>query len=456
MDLNSKKSKKNYDLTTGSVAKTLIAFALPFLFSSFMQAFYGAVDLFVAGRFAGSSAVSAVTIGSQIMYIVTSIVLGLSMGTTVMLGRKMGEQKQKELAEILGNSILIFFVLTIILTPLMLWQTTNLVALVQTPEKAVNEARQYITICSAGIPFIVGYNVISSILRGLGDSRTPMYFIGIACIINVILDFLLTGLFGMGTAGTAYATVTAQAVSFIFALFYIKKHGLPFSFTKKDICWKKSSVKGILTLGVPIASQDFLIQISFMVITVIANERGLVDSAAVGVVEKIIHFAFLVPSSFLSAISAITAQNTGAGKKERSIQTLKYGIYITGGYGILACILFELFPQAFTGFFSTDPAVIHSGNTYLRSYCIDCFLAGIAFSLNGYLCGINKSLIPFIHNVISIFLVRIPVAYMMSKMFTDSLFPMGLASPLGSLTSLLIILFYFKVIYKKTASHNNL
>lgn len=191
-----------------------------------------------------------------------------------------------------------------------------------------------------------------------------------------------------------------------------------------------------------------------MIITVIANERGLIDSATVGIVEKIIHFAFLVPTSFLSAISAITAQNTGARKKERSIQTLKYGIYITGGYGILSCILFELFPQAFTGFFSTDPAVIQSGTGYLRSYCTDCFLAGITFSLNGYLCGIGKSLVPFIHNVISIFLVRIPVAYIMSKMFTSSLFPMGLASPFGSLVSLFIIMVYFKFILntKKTFS----
>ncbi len=438
--------KENYDLTTGSVAGTLVSFALPFLFSNFMQAFYGAADLFVVGRYAGSSAVSAVTIGSQLMYIVTSIILGLSMGTTVMLGRRMGERDDKGLAKVLGNTVWIFSILSIILLPLLLWQAGNLVCLVQTPKEAVKEAVEYVAICSAGIPFVVAYNVISSILRGLGDSKTPMYFIGIACIVNVILDLVLAGAAGLGTAGTAVATVTAQAVSSVYAIWHLKRHGLPFLFTRKDICWERKNGIGIFKVGLPIASQDFLIQISFMVITVIANQRGLVDSAAVGVVEKIIHFAFLVPSAFLSAISAITAQNAGAGKEERAVLTLKYGIGITVAYGSLVCLASQLIPELMTGCFSTDGKVIRAGAGYLRSYSVDCILAGIVFSFNGYLCGMGRSLVPFLHNVASIFLIRIPLAYFASSHFSKTLLPMGFASPMGSLFSFFVIGAYFFIV----------
>lgn len=438
-----KHTREDYDLTKGSVAKTLIAFALPFLFSNFIQAFYGAADLFVVGQYAGSSAVSAVTIGSQLMYIVTSIILGLSMGTTVMLGRKMGEKDDRGLPLVLGNTIWIFSLLALLLMPLMLWQGRNLVQLVQTPPEAVKEAVQYVIICSAGIPFIVAYNVISSILRGLGDSKTPMYFIGIACVVNVVLDFLLAGPAGMGAAGTAVATVAAQAVSSLFALWYLRRHGLPFAFSKKDIGWEEKNGMAIVKIGLPIASQDFLVQISFMVITVIANSRGLIDSAAVGVVEKIIHFAFMVPFAFLSAISAMTAQNAGAGKKERTAQTLKYGMGITVAYGALICLMSQLLPEAMTACFSRDSQVIAAGAQYLKSYSVDCILAGVVFSFNGYLCGMNKALLPFLHNAASIFVIRIPVAYFASTAFPDSLFPMGIASPLGSLFSIIIIAAYF-------------
>lgn len=355
----------------------------------------------------------------------------------------MGEKDEKGLSRTLGTTIWIFGILALILMPFMLWQTKNLVWLVQTPPEAVKEAVTYVQICSAGIPFIVSYNVISSILRGLGDSKTPMYFIGVACVVNVILDLILAGPAGMGAAGTAVATVVAQAVSTVYAIWYLKRHGLPFAFSRKDICWERGSGLGIFRVGLPIASQDFLVQVSFMVITVIANSRGLTDSAAVGVVEKMIHFAFLVPFAFLSAISAMTAQNAGAGKKERAVLTLKYGIAITVSYGCLVCLISQIFPEALTGCFFRDSAVIQAGADYLRSYSIDCILAGIVFSFNGYLCGMNQAMVPFLHNVASIFLVRVPLAYLASRYYPLTLFPMGLASPLGSLFSILIIGSYF-------------
>lgn len=435
--------KQNKDLTTGSVMGTLVSFALPFLFASFMQAFYGAVDMWVVGRFCGTSAISAVNIGSQIMMIITSFVIGVSMGTTVSLGHHIGSKNDKEAAYTVGNTILIFGVLAVILTPLMVWQAGNLTALMHTPQEAVRETVQYVTVCSMGLPFIIAYNVVSGILRGAGDSRTPMYFVGIACVVNVIGDLLFTGAWGWGAAGAASATITAQMVSSICAFLYLKKKGFSFPFGLKAIKWKKNSAGKILTIGLPIALQDTLINFSFMAITVIANERGLVASSAVGVVEKIISFMFLVPSAMLSSISAITAQNIGAGKRERAVLSLKYGMAITAVFGILVCGYSQLLPETLTGIFTRDAEVIAAAAEYLKTYSIDCILVAFTFCVNGYLCGCDKSFITFLHNLVSIVLVRIPAALLLSRAFPDTLLPMGLASPMGSMLSIVICSVYF-------------
>lgn len=430
----------NNDLTKGNELKVLIAFALPFLFASFMQALYGAVDMFAVGQFSGISAISAVNIGSQIMQIVTSFLIGISMGTTVTMGHSIGSGNDRSSELTIGTTIILFSVFAIVATPLMIYQSGNIVSLMHTPIEAQSETIHYVVICSMGFPFIVAYNVIAAILRGMGDSKTPMLFVGVACIINVLGDFFLTGFFDMGATGAACATVAAQGFSSLCGMVYLIKKGFTFSFNKGKIRLDKNILKKILFIGMPIALQDTLISISFMIITVIANERGVIASSAVGVVEKIIMFMFLVPSAMLSAISAITAQNIGAGRKERALLTVKCGIVITVFFGLIMCGISWIVPDCFTGVFTDDKEVIIAASDYLKTYSIDCILVGFTFCINGYLCGIEKSVITFIHNTISIFFVRIPVAYVLSKMYTESLLPMGLASPAGSLVSIIIVL----------------
>lgn len=435
--------KNKNDLTQGSILKVLIGFAVPYLFASFMQAFYGAVDLLTVGQFSGTSAISAVNIGSQIMQIMTCFVIGISMGTTVILGQNMGRKNEEDSALTIGTSILLFLFFAIILTPLMLWQAAPLVNAMQTPVEAMTETVQYVWICSLGLPCIIAFNVIAAILRGMGDSKTPMIFVGIACVINVAGDCILVGAADLGVRGAAAATIAAQGISAVCGIIYLMKKGLPFPFKKSQIKLNRFILKKILYVGIPIALQDTLINISFMVITVIANNRGVIASSAVGVVEKIIMFMFLIPSAMLSSISAITAQNIGAAQKERAIRTLKYGIIITTSFGILMCAFSQLIPDTLTGIFSKDERVVRAAGDYLRTYSIDCILVGITFCVNGYLCGIEKSFVTFIHNIISIFMVRIPAAYLMSITFRDSLMPMGLASPAGSMMSIIILGIYF-------------
>ena len=305
---------RNNDLTQGSVLRVLINFALPFLFASFMQAFYGAVDLLVVGQYSGVTAISAVSIGSQIMQIITCFVIGISMGVTVRLANAVGGHNETAATRITGSTIVLFALMAFAGTPLAFWQAGNIAQLLHTPPEALAETILYVRLCALGLPFIVAFNVVAGLLRGMGDSRTPMYFVAVACVVNVARDLLLVSVFGMGVAGAAIATVAAQLVSSLCGVVYLVVRRFPFPFNRGSLRADSRSVKGIVAVGLPIAMQDTLINISFILLTIIANERGLIASSAVGIVEKIIMFMFLVPSAMLSAISTITAQNVGAGK----------------------------------------------------------------------------------------------------------------------------------------------
>lgn len=435
-------NEKN-DLTRGSIGKNLLLFALPYLLSCFMQTFYGMADLFVVGLYNGSETTTAVSIGSQVMHMLTVIIVGFAMGTTVRIGRSVGAKDEREAAKSVGCSIVFFALFAVAVTAVLLILTAPITKVMLTPEEAVEETRLYLTICFAGIPFITAYNVISSIFRGAGDSRRPMYFVGVACVVNIVLDFIFIGGCGMGAAGAALGTVCGQAVSVVFAFLMMRKRDFGFRVTKQDIRVDKEVISQILKVGTPIACQDGLIQVAFIVITVIANSRGLIASAAVGIVEKLIGFMFLVPSAFLSAISTITAQNMGADKPERARASLRYGIIITVCWGILCALYNQFLPYTLVGLFTKDAAVLAAGCAYMRSYSVDTVFAAVHFCFSGYFCGDQKSVISFIHNITSILLIRIPGAYFASICFPDSLYPMGWAAPLGSLLSALICIGFY-------------
>ncbi len=439
------------DLTKGSVGKNLLLFAMPYLLSCFMQTFYGMADLFVVGLYNGSETTTAVSIGSQVMHMLTVIIVGFAMGTTVRVGRSVGAGDEKAAAETVGTSIVLFVVFAAVVTCALLVSTTAIVKVMLTPAEAAVETKVYLAICFAGVPFITAYNVISSIFRGAGDSRRPMYFVGIACVVNIMLDFVFIGLCGMGAAGAALGTICGQAVSVAVSLFMMYRCNMGIRIVRQDIRMKREVVSQILKVGAPIAMQDGLIQIAFIVITVIAviaNSRGLITSAVVGIVEKLIGFMFLVPSAFLSAISTVTAQNMGADKAERARRSLYYGLTVTVGWGILCALYNQFLPHTLVGIFTRDEAVLAAGCEYMRAYAFDCVFAAVHFCFSGYFCGDQKSMISFIHNITAILLVRIPGAWLASKFFPGSLYPMGWAAPLGSLLSAVICVGFY-VHYRK-------
>lgn len=427
------------NLTSGSVFKTVLYFSLPYLLSYFLQTLYGMADLFIIGQFNGVASTTAVSVGSQVMHMLTVMIVGLAMGAMVMIGQAMGAGKRENVSRSIGNTIVLFLSLSVILMAVLLLAVDPIVRVISTPEEAVPGTVSYLTICFIGIPFITAYNIISSIFRGMGDSKSPMYFVAIACVANIVLDYLFIGGMGLGAAGAALGTTLSQTISVFISLAVILKRKMGITLSKKDLRPHRETMRGLLKIGIPVALQDGFIQISFIVITVFANRRGLNDAAAVGIVEKIIGILFLVPSSMLQTVSALSAQNIGAGKPERARLTLRYACVMAVTWGIAACVCMQFQAEPVIRLFSKDSEdVIRLGSQYMHGYVWDCIFAGIHFCFSGYFCAYGRSGISFLHNFLSIVCVRIPLAYFASKCFAETLFPMGLASPGGSALSVII------------------
>ena len=439
------------NLTTGSVFGNIVRFSLPYLLSYFLQTLYGMADLFIIGQYEGVASTTAVSIGSQVMHMLTVMIVGLAMGATVTIGQAVGARDRRGAAGYIGNTTTLFLALSVVLTGLLLALARPIAAVMSTPAEAVPGTVAYLRICFLGVPLITAYNIIASIFRGLGDSKRPMYFIAVACAANIALDYLFMGALHMGPAGAALGTTLAQAASVVVSLVVIRRERDGIALTRSDLRPRRAVMGRILRIGVPVALQDGLIQIAFLFITVIANRRGLTDAAAVGIVEKIISFIFLVPSSMLSTVSALGAQNVGAGKHDRAAGTLYYAIGISLMFGAIVGVLVQFIAPNAVALFTTDAAVAAAGGWYLRGYIWDCFFAGIHFSFSGYFCAYGRSELSFLHNILAIVLVRVPGAYFMSKLFPDNLLPMGLATAVGSLLSVVICLTAYLLLKRKGA-----
>lgn len=405
-------------------------------------------DLFIIGQFNSVDATTAVSIGSQVMHMITVIIVGLAMGSTVMIGRAVGAKNNKQMTKTVGNTVSLFTAVSIIITAMLIFCVKPIISLMSTPAEAVSGTSDYLTICFIGIPFITAYNVIASVFRGMGDSKSPMYFISVACVFNIALDFLFIGAMDMGAAGAALGTTLSQTASVIISLIVIRRKKLISGLHKNDLKPQKSTILPVLKVGFPVAVQDGFIQIAFIIITIFANKRGLTDAAAVGVVEKLIGIIFLVPSTMLSTVSSLSAQNIGAKKHGRVQKILLYSTIITVIYGVIMAVLMQFFAENAVGLFTNSADIMVLGGQYMHSYVWDCVFAGIHFCFSGYFCAYGLSNISFLHNVLSIVLARIPIAYYASVNYTDTLFPMGTAAPIGSLLSVIICIIAFMWIKK--------
>ncbi len=436
------------DFTKGPILGPLLAFSMPILLALFLQALYGAVDLLVVGKYALAQDVSGVAVGSQIMQTVTGLVSSFAMGTTVLLGQKIGAGHREEGGRIIGASIALFFLVGAALTALLPLLSPVLAAAMNAPEEAFAETRQYIAICGLGSVMIVAYNVLGSILRGLGDSRTPLMTVAIASACNIAGDLLLVAGLHMGAAGAAIATVSSQTISVLISLLVLRRRTLPFSFTRRDIRLEASILRSIVRFGTPIALQDLLVGLSFLVILAIVNSLGLIASAGVGVAEKVCAFIMLIPIAFMQAMSAYVAQNHGAGENARAERGLRIAVLVSTAFGAAMFWAAFFHGNLLCGIFARDADVIAAGADYLRAYGIDCLLTCFLFCFIGFFNGLGETGFVMAQGVASAFLIRIPVAWWMCRT-TGRLFYIGLGIPGATLAEIAACFVFYAHIRRK-------
>ena len=446
--------EKRIDFTEGKIVIPFLRFAGPVLMALFLQAMYGAVDLLIVGKFASSPDVSAVSTGSQIMHTITNLISSMCMGMTIILGQKIGEKKASEGGRIIGSGLLMFLIIGIILTIVLPLSAPELAVIMHAPREAFELTVRYIRICGAGAIIIIIYNLIGGVFRGIGDSNTPLVTVLIACIFNIFGDLVLVAGFNLGTEGAAIATVAAQLISVVISWILISKKTLPFEFHRNFIKWNGKIVKRILLLGTPIALQELLVGISFLVILAIVNAIGLKESAGIGVAEKVCAFIMLVPASFMQSMSAFVAQNRGAGKLDRAIKGFKSAVVISFSFGIVMFYIAFFHGDILSGIFSKDTGVILASADYLKSYAIDCMLTCFLFCFIGFYNGMGCTSFVMIQGIIGAFLVRVPVSFLMSKWEPVSLFHIGLATPCSTIIQIILCFGYLWIIKKRGMIEN--
>ena len=440
------------NLTTGSVLKTIIYFALPYLLSYFLQTLYGMADLYITGQFNGVDSITAVSNGSQVMHMLTVIIVGLAMGTTVIIGKAIGGNKLDNAGRAIGNTITLFMGIAIVMTIVFLIAAKLIVLLIGVPQEAVAGTVRYLIICFIGIPFITAYNIISSIFRGLGDSKSPLIFVAVACIVNIAGDLILVAGLHLDAAGAAIATVFAQAVSVVFALLLLFKRNLPFTIKKSDFRINEHCNRA-LKIGLPLALQECLTQISFLALCAFINRLGLEASSGYGVACKIVNFAMLIPSSLMQSMASFVSQNVGAGNEKRARKALFTGIAVGLTIGLIVFVFIMFKGDLLTGIFTTDEAVIQQGYDYLRGFALETIVTAILFSMIGYFNGHDNTVWVMAQGLIQTLLVRLPLAYYMSIQPDASLTKIGFAAPAATMFGILLnVIFY---IYCNRKTKNN-
>ena len=439
------------DFTQGSILKKLCRFMLPVLGALILQAAYGAVDLLVVGRFGSTSGLSAVSTGSQVLNLVTFVVTQLAMGVTVLIARYIGEKREKEIGAVLGGAAVVFTILAGCLFVLLVLFARPISVLMQAPQEALALTASYVRICGCGILFIVAYNVLSAVFRGLGDGRSPLLFVLVACLVNVAGDLVLVAGLHLDAAGAALATVLAQAVSVGCALAILRRKKLPFTFRKSDVRLNEQC-RRFLAIGLPLALQEFLTQLSFLALCAFVNRLGLAASSGYGVASKIVSFVMLVPSALMQSMASFVAQNIGAGNVKRAKKSMFTGIAVGVAFGIVMFALVLRKGDVLAGLFSTDAEVVRRGFEYLRGFAPETIVTAVLFSMVGYFNGSNRTLWVMIQGLIQTLLVRLPLAYYMSIQPNASLTKIGMSAPVATVVGIVLNIGCFLYLNRRNAA----
>lgn len=435
------------NILSGNVFKGLLKFTIPVFIAMFLQSLYGAVDLLVVGQFADTVDTSGVSTGSMLMHTITMIITGLSMGITIFVGQKIGENKKEEASKAIGSGIAMFILIGLIFSILIILFAKPLAILMKSPPTAISQTTSYIRVCGFGFLFICMYNLLGAIFRGLGDSKTPLIIVLIACIINIIGDLLFVLVFKMGATGAAFATIIAQGISVIISVLLIKKKNV-LHIKLNHIKLNKNYNLTEFKLGFPIALQELLVGLSFLVIQAVANSMDLSSSAGVGVAEKVCAFIMLVPSSFSQAMSAYVAQNIGAGNNKRANKALKYGIITSLCVGLVIGSFTFIRGDLLASIFTKDSNVILKAHSYLKAYAIDTIFTAFLFCFIGYFNGRGKTFFVMLQGIIGAILIRVPIVIVVNNIAGSTLFHIGLATPASTVIQIIMCIIYMILITK--------
>jgi len=436
-------SRTGKDLTQGNVVKQLILFALPFMISNVVQSFYNIADMLIVGHYGGAVGIAAVNIGGQVTFLITNIVIGLSVGGTVVIGQYMGAKNRTAVIESISTMLTSLIGAGVIMTVTMLLLSNQILQLIQTPPEAFAQAKEYLQITVAGTIFIFGYNALSAVMRGLGDSKRPLYFVIIACIINIVLDLILVGYFRMGARGAAIATIVSQAISMGLCVLYLKNTDFMFDFKLKSFKFHKDKFDMLMKVGIPTSIQNVAVNVSFLVMTGLVNSFGVEASAALGVISKFNSFAILPAIAVGSSVAAMVAQNMGAGHIERAKHTLYIGVVLAFAISLPIFIIARIYPAEIIAVFDNDPKMIEAGVTYLSTLSLDYIIVPFIFCINGLITGAGHTMFASISGVISSLLLRVPLAYLLGLYFDMGLYGIGLAAPLASIGATILATGYY-------------
>ncbi|MDD4509570.1 MAG: MATE family efflux transporter [Oscillospiraceae bacterium] len=431
------------DLSQGSVAKQLFLFAIPFIITNLVQSLYSVADMIIVGQFAGTVSMSGVNIGSQVSLLITMLVIGLSAGGTVLIAQYKGFGAREELTRTIGTLFSVLFVLAIVLTVVMFLFSVPILHLIQTPPEAFEESKRYLLVTVAGTIFIFGYNAFSAVFRGMGNSKLPLIFVSIACLANVFLDLLLVAFFKMGALGAAVATVSSQALSMILCIIFLRRSDFVFDFRLKSFRFHKEQLKKLLEIGIPTSIQNTITHASFIVLTAMVNTISVSASAGVGAVAKFNSFAILPAIAVGNSVSAMSAQNIGAGEEKRAVKTMNVGILLAFVMSLIMFVIATLFPEPILQIFGNDPDMIREGALYMQAFKYDFLIVPVLFCFNGLFIGSGHSTFSLINSILSSIIIRIPISYLFGMSMGQGVFGVGIGAPLATFVSSVIGLFYF-------------
>lgn len=441
------------DLTQGNVTRQLIRFGAPFMLSNLIQSLYNIADMLIVQWFVGAEGSAAVGIGGQITQLVTSLVIGFSAGSTILIAQYTGAGRKQDVKETIGTLFTLFFIVAVICSIGFIVFTRPLLRLLQTPEESFESTVQYVVICMMGTVFIYGYNAVSAILRGMGDSKRPLYFVSVACVVNVVLDVVFVKGLSIGVPGSALATVLSQAVSLVLSIVYLCKHNFIFDFKRKSFKIYPQKLKAMLRISLPTAIQNSVTSLSFLAMTAIINQFGYAASAAANLTSKFNNITILPSVAMSAAIAAMSGQNIGAGKPERAKKCYHVGTVLAMGLGAVAFVLtFVCAPQITNMLSGGDAAVNQSGVPYMQGFCADYIFVAFMFCTNGLINGSGHTTITLVTNLCAAFFMRIPLAYLLGVTLNWGMLGLGLSVPCASIIGGLIGLWYLRSGKWKTSS----